>query len=75
MKQAFGIPIQDVSWSVVNNEGICALSLIDLLGRTQQLKATHHVALRLSYIEIYNEVIKDILVSEGININHLDKSL
>lgn len=53
----------------INNEGICALSLIDLLGRTQQLKATHHVALRLSYIEIYNEVIKDILVSEGINIS------
>lgn len=49
----------------INNEGICALSLIDLIGRSQQLKATHHVSLRLSYIEIYNEVIKDILVSEG----------
>jgi hypothetical protein len=49
----------------INNEGICALSLIDLIGRTQQLKATHHVSLRLSYIEIYNEIIKDILVSKG----------
>lgn len=46
-----------------HKEGLCALFLIDLLGRAQQLKITHHVALRLSYIEIYNEVIKDLLVS------------
>lgn len=45
------------------NEGLCALFLIDLLGRAKQLRATHHVVLRLSYIEIYNEIIKDILVS------------
>ena len=36
------------------NEGLCALFLIDLLGRAKQLRATHHVVLRLSYIEIYN---------------------
>ena len=48
-----------------NKEGLCALFLIDLLGRSQELKLTHHVALRLSYIEIYNEVIKDLLTSEG----------
>lgn len=46
-------------------EGISALAMIDLLSRAKDLRRYKNVVIRLSYIEIYNEVIKDLLISEG----------
>jgi hypothetical protein len=46
-------------------EGISTLAMIDLLSRAKELRRIKNVIIRLSYIEIYNEVIKDLLISEG----------
>ena len=46
-------------------EGISALTMIDLLGRANEMRKYRNVIIRVSYIEIYNEIIKDLLVSEG----------
>lgn len=37
--------------------------MIDLLGRANELRRMKNVVIRISYIEIYNENIKDLLVS------------
>jgi hypothetical protein len=39
--------------------------MIDLLGRAGEMRRLRNVIIRVSYIEIYNENIKDILISEG----------
>jgi hypothetical protein len=39
--------------------------MIDLLGRAGELRRLKNVIIRVSYIEIYNENIKDLLISEG----------
>ena len=44
-------------------EGISALTMIDLLGRANEMRKYRNVIIRISYIEIYNEIIKDLLVS------------
>lgn len=44
-------------------EGIIALAMIDLLGRANELRKLRNVVIRVSYIEIYNESIKDLLIS------------
>ena len=46
-------------------EGITALTMIDLLGRAGEMRRMKNVIIRVSYIEIYNENIKDLLISEG----------
>jgi hypothetical protein len=46
-------------------EGISALTMIDLLGRAGELRRYKNVIIRVAYIEIYNENIKDLLISEG----------
>lgn len=46
-------------------EGVSALAMIDLLSRAREARKSRHVVMRLSYIEIYNENIKDLLISEG----------
>lgn len=53
-----------------DNSGIMALSIIDLLSRFKQKQKYKHTALKVSYIEIYNENIKDLLISEGMKINY-----
>lgn len=47
-------------------EGISALTMIDLLGRANEMRRYKNIIIRISYIEIYNENIKDLLISEGI---------
>ena len=44
-------------------EGISALTMIDLLGRANEMRKYRNVIICISYIEIYNEIIKDLLVS------------
>ena len=46
-------------------EGVIALTMIDLLSRANEEKKFKNVIIKLAYIEIYNESIKDLLVSEG----------
>jgi hypothetical protein len=46
-------------------EGITALAMIDLLGRANEMRRYKNIIIRISYIEIYNENIKDLLISEG----------
>ena len=49
-----------------NNEfsGIMPLAIIDLLNRFRE-KKNKSTCLKVSFIEIYNENIKDLLISEG----------
>ena len=49
--------------------GIMPLCMIDLLSRIQQEKRDKDLLVKVSYIEIYNENIKDLLISEGIAIS------
>lgn len=44
-------------------EGISALTMIDLLGRASEMRRYKNIIIRISYIEIYNENIKDLLIS------------
>ena len=61
---------------VGNNEesGIMALSILDLLSRFKEKKNFRHTLLKVSYLEIYNENIKDLLISEGTLISYADKN-
>jgi hypothetical protein len=44
-------------------EGISALTMIDLLGRANEMRRYKNIIIRISYIEIYNENIKDLLIT------------
>lgn len=43
--------------------------MIDLLGRANELRRMKNVVIKISYIEIYNENIKDLLISEDKNLD------
>ena len=45
--------------------GIMALTIIDLLNHLKEKQKLKQTNLKVSYIEIYNESIKDLLISEG----------
>ena len=49
-----------------DHPGIMPLAMLELLTRVNQEKKTKEVMIKASYIEIYNENIKDLLISEGI---------
>ena len=47
--------------------GIMGYTVLDLLNRIQQERSDKNIKLKASYIEIYNENIKDLLISDGKN--------
>jgi len=53
-----------------NNEktGIMEQSMNDLFKKLQEVSVTKNVIIRVSYIEIYNETIKDLLSSNDKNL-------
>ena len=45
--------------------GIMPLAMLDLLSRYQEVKKYKSIIFKVSYLEIYNENLKDLLISEG----------
>lgn len=46
-----------------NNPGIMAMAVLELLNMANQAKKYQDIIIKASYIEIYNENIKDLLIS------------
>lgn len=49
-----------------NSPGIMAMTVLELLNLASQTKKYQDIKIKASYVEIYNENIKDLLISEGI---------